>query len=120
MSAATTERGSLGRWTTPEPQEHADMLSLVATSWQPRGRDVHKNFLSACEADATAHAGLVSVMRVRDLLAPLHIEHHQFSALWSHYTGTGRPMRRTGRLEACHGSTSRNNGKPYAVRRWVG
>lgn len=110
----------MGRFATPEPQEHADLLSRVASAWYPSGQDVHANFLAACEADARDHFGLVSVNRVRELLAPMEIEHHQFSALWSHHTGDGRPMRRTGRLEFCSGSTSRNNGKPYPVRRWVG
>lgn len=98
----------------------AATLSLVADPDAPVGRDAVAVFLAACEADADRHNGMVSVSRVRALLADADIPPKRLSAFWSHFTGPGRPMRRTGRWEVCEGSPSRNNGKPYPVRRWVG
>jgi hypothetical protein len=114
-----------GRW-APQIEDHHDLLSDIATAWRPTSQDAHENFLAACKADADAHAGYVSVNRVRTMLEGAGLDPHQFSALWSHYTDregvpSGRPMvRANGRFEFCKGSGSRNNGKPYPLRRWVG
>ena len=98
----------------------ADLLSLIANTDSPIGHDAVDAFLAACEADAAAHNGYVSVSRVRARLADADIEHHRYSALWSRFTGRDRPMRKTGEWEACEGSESGNNGKPYPKRVWVG
>lgn len=98
----------------------AEKLRVVADPTHPVGRDVPALFLAACEADAYTHGGLVSVNRVRRLLAADDIPPRRFSALWSAFTGPGRPMRRTGRWIECEGSESGNNGKPYPERRWIG
>jgi hypothetical protein len=118
MSAMSQPKASDGRFAPPE--ETSDLLSRVATAWTPGGADLDVEFLSACEADAKAHAGLVSVNRVRLMLAPLNIPPRRWSALWSHYCGTGKPMRRTGRWEPCAGAPNRNDGRPYPLRKWVG
>lgn len=111
-------KASDGRFAAPD--EDHDLLSRVTLAWQPSGYEILPNFLAACEADAKAHGGVVSVNRVRSMLQTLSIPPRRFSALWSHYTGTGRPMRRTGRWEPCQGGTNRNEGKPYPLRKWVG
>lgn len=108
---------SAPRW---EATDSADLLELVADTENPVGRDVPALFLAACEADARAHCGLVSVNRVRRLLAAEDIPPRRYSALWSHYTGRGKPMVKTGDWEVCTGSTSGNDGRPYPLRRWVG
>lgn len=103
----------------------ADLLTLVADVDSPIGHDVPALFLAACERDAAAHDGLVSVNWVRDLLAAERIEHHRYSSLWSAFTGRDKPMARAldefGRpqWETCRGSRTGNNGRPYPVRRWV-
>lgn len=99
----------------------ADLLTLVADPDRPVGRDVPALFLAACERDAIAHDGLVSVNRVRALLADEQIGPRRYSALWSHYTGTDEPMQKLkGVWEVCSGSKSGNDGRPFAVRRWAG
>lgn len=103
----------------PFDDSTADLLSLVADPHPAISADVPALFLAACEADANTHGGMVSVNRVRAALADADIEHHRFSALWSRFTGQGRPMVRDG-WETCSGSASGNNGKPYPLRRWVG
>lgn len=122
MSAVAIARDSTGQWAPPEvpAEEYHDLLAQIVVAWRPRGADVYKNFLSACKADGLAHAGVVSVNRVRTMLEGLDIEHHQFSAMWSHYTGLGKPMRHLGRIEQIRGSASRNNGKWIPLRMWVG
>lgn len=118
MTALAQPKASDGRFAPPYDDQ--DLFDRVAVAWQPSGDDVHANFLSACEADAKAHAGVVSVNRVRAMLETVGIPPRRFSAMWSHYTGEGRPMRRLPRWEECRGSASRNNGKPYPIRKWVG
>jgi hypothetical protein len=110
------DRGPSPHW---EPTDAADLLTLVADTRRPVGRDAPALFLAACEADARAHGGLVSVNRVRERLAAEDIPPRRFSALWSHFTGRDRPMVKTGGWEVCSGSTSGNDGRPYPVRRWV-
>lgn len=103
-----------------EPTDQADLLALVADPDRPTGRDAVAAFLAACEADAKAHDGRVSVNRVSAALESEGIEHHRYSALWSHYTGRGKPMVKIpGEWEVRQGSKTGNNGKPMAVRRWV-
>lgn len=105
----------------PVDDETYDLLALVADVTRPVGRDVPDLFLAACERDAAAHDGRVSVNRVRALLADEDIPPRRYSSLWSHYTGPGRPMVKVaGEWETCAGSSSHNDGRPFAVRRWVG
>lgn len=105
------------RW---EPTDAADLLTLVADADRSTGRDVPALFLAACEADAKAHGGLVSVNRVRAALTDTDIPPRRYSALWAHYTGRGKPMVKTGEWEVCAGSSSGNDGRPFPLRRWVG
>jgi hypothetical protein len=102
------------------PTEAADLLTLVADTERPVGRDAVAAFLAACEADAKAHSGLVSVNRVRERLAAEQIPPRRYSALWARFTGAGKPMTKTGGWEICEGSTSGNDGRPLPIRRWVG
>lgn len=110
--------GSVGDYT-------ADLLERIAEADQAAA----EAFLAACRQDAAANDGLVSVNRVRALLADADIEHHRYSSFWSRFTGKGRPMRRaynatpTGAealWEICDGSRTGNDGRPYQLRRWVG
>lgn len=116
MTAAVRE--SDGRFAMPAPD--ADLLDRVAVAWTPGSTDIHREFLAACEADAKAHGGLISVNRVRAMCVPLDIPPRKWSSLWTHYTGLGRPMRKVRRLDEFRDAPSRNNGKPYFLRRWVG
>lgn len=105
---------------SPVDEPTADLLTVLADPHPVIGADVPALFLAACRRDAMAHDGLVSVNRVRELLAGEDIEHHRYSALWSHFTGRGRPMVKTSEWEVCAGSASGNNGRPYPLRRWIG
>lgn len=107
------------RW-APVDDGTASVLDLIADVKSPVGRDVPALFLAACEADARAHDGIVSVNRVRERLAREDIPPRRYSALWAHYTGHGKPMVKTGDWETCKGSASGNDGRPYPERRWVG
>lgn len=104
----------------PVDEPTADLLSLVADVESPIGRDVPALFLAACRRDALAHSGYVSVNRVRALLAGEDIPPRRYSSLWSAFTGRGKPMRKSGEWETCQGSGSGNDGRPFALRRWVG
>jgi hypothetical protein len=107
----------------PVDEPTADLLLLVAGTTTPLGGERYEAFLAACEADAAAHGGLVSVNRVRAAMSVdgrLQLEPRAFSAMWSTATGRGKPMVKTGQWETCAGSSSRNDGRPYPVRRWVG
>lgn len=104
------------RW---EPTDSADLLTLVADVDHPVGRDVPALFLEACEADASAHGGIVSVNRVRERLVDADIPPRRYSALWAAFTGRGKPMVKDG-WETCSGSTSGNDGRPFPLRRWIG
>lgn len=117
MSTAAV-RESDGRFAMPAAD--ADLLDRVATAWVPGNRTLREEFLAACKADAQAHAGIVSVNRVREMCKPLNIPPRSWSSWWSHYTGPGQPMRKLRRLDEFRGSTSRNDGKPYLLRRWQG
>lgn len=101
-------------------QGTADLLDLIADAESPVGSDAPAAFLAACQADAEAHDGLVSVSRVRALLVDADIPPRRLSSFWGHYTGRGKPMQRTGDWEPCTGSASGNDGRPFPVRRWVG
>lgn len=106
-----------------EATDQHDLLALIADEERVVGRDAVDLFLDACRRDAMAHDGLVSVNRVRQLMKDADIEHHRYSAFWSHFTGKGRPMvKATGdqAWEVCEGSESGNDGRPYRLRRWVG
>lgn len=105
---------------SPVDDDTADLLTLVADVDHPVGRDVPAAFLAACEADANAHAGLVSVNRVRAALADHDIPARRYSALWQAFTGLSKPMQVTDEWEICAGSSSGNNGRPFRIRRWVG
>lgn len=109
----------------PIDSETDDLLALIADVESPVGRDVPALFLAACERDAATHDGLVSVNRVRALLADEDIPPRRYSSLWGHYTGPGRPMVKAytdGQplWETCQGSPSRNDGRPFQLRRWIG
>lgn len=103
-----------------EATDAYDLLHLVADTERVVGSGDVDAFLDACRRDAMAHDGLVSVNRVRKLMANRDIEHHRYSAFWSRFTGKDRPMVKTGQWETCEGSTSGNDGRPFVVRRWVG
>lgn len=105
---------------SPVDDATADLLTLVADEDSPIGRDVPAMFLAACERDARAHDGCVSVNRVRSLLADVDINPRRYSSLWSAFTGRGKPMVKTGEWETCSGSESGNDGRPFVLRRWVG
>ena len=111
------------RW---EPTDAADLLTLVADVDRSTGRDVPALFLAACEADAKAHGGIVSVSRVSAALPEDITSTERYSALWSHYTGKGRPMRKATEADVLQpweirfGSRSGNDGKPVRLRVWVG
>lgn len=113
---------------TPVDEQTASLLDLLADdgSVSPSKDEVRALFLQACRLDAKNHGGLVSVNRVRAMLAPEQIPPRTYSALWSHFTGRGKPMEKA-RLadgsvmwQTCHGSTSGNDGRPFPLRRWVG
>lgn len=113
------------RWSPIDDDTH-DLLSAVAEPHPVVGAEVVDLFLDACRRDAENHGGFVSVNRVRARLADQDIPSRRYSALWGHFTGPGRPMVKakdpvTGDYlwEACSGSTSGNNGRPYPIRRWV-
>lgn len=115
-----------------EPTDQYDLLSLVVDEHSPlpSKQDAIDAFLTACERDARAHDGIVSVSRVADLLRDQleadQIEHHAYSGMWSTYTGKDRPMRKATTAdidnpwEVRDGSRSGNNGKPFKLRVWVG
>lgn len=118
MSAPTWE---------PVDESTATLLDLLADdgSVSPSKDEVRGLFLSACRRDAMAHGGLVSVNRVRVLLEAEQIPPRRYSAMWSHFTGRGKPMEKA-RLadgsimwQTCKGSTSGNDGRPFPLRRWV-
>lgn len=104
----------------PVDDETCDLLSLVADVESPVGRDVPALFLAACERDAAANGGLVSVNRVRRMLVGEDIDPRRYSSLWSVFTGRGKPMVKTSEWETCAGSESGNDGRPFVLRRWVG
>lgn len=104
----------------PVDDPTADLLALLADPEHPVGRDVPALFLAACEADARAHDGRVSVNRVRARLADADIPPRRYSSLWAHFTGRGKPMRKTSEWETCAGSSSGNDGRPFPIRLWVG
>lgn len=115
-------RGLLAATPDPRwgPMPYAGFLTVVAGRDSSTSEGARAIFLAACKSDAATNGGLVSVNRVRRLLSDseFEIEPRLFSALWSVYTGPGRPMEVVG-YELCVGSTSRNDGKPYKVRRWT-
>lgn len=104
----------------PVDDETNDLLALVADLDSPIGQDDPDIFLAACRRDAMAHGGEVSVNRVRELLSDQGIEPHRYSAFWNTFTGRGRPMQKADGWETCSGSTSRNDGRPFRLRRWTG
>ena len=112
------------RWSPVDDDTH-DLLTAVAEPHPIVGADAVEMFLNACRHDAATHAGLVSVNRVRQLLADKDIPARRYSALWAHFTGRGKPMVKAvddqGRniWEECTGSTSGNDGRPFPLRRWV-
>lgn len=111
---------------TFEATDQYDLLALVSDEDRLVGRQSVDAFLAACEADAEAHGGIVSVNRVGRRLEEADIEHHRYSSFWSDFTGKGRPMRKATTddipdpWEIREGSKSENNGKPMRLRVWVG
>jgi len=111
---------------TPEPRwkptPEAEFLALVADVHNIARRDPTRLFLAACRADACLHHGKVSVNRVRLRLAAagVAIPARRYSAMWSAFTGPGKPMVKLKEWEVCAGSLSGNDGRPFALRRWVG
>ena len=113
---------------SPVDDDTADLLTVLADdgSVSPSKAEVRDLFLEACCRDAMAHGGLVSVNRVRDLLADAGIPPRRYSALWSHFTGRGKPLIKATdqygdqRWETCEGSSSGNDGRPFPLRRWTG
>lgn len=115
-----------------EATDQYDLLSLVVDEHTPlpSKADAIDLFLTACQRDANTHDGIVSVSRVAELLAEDlehdRILHHQYSAMWSRYTGKDRPMRKATTDDVDHpwevreGSKTGNNGKPFRLRVWVG
>jgi hypothetical protein len=115
----------------PADEDTYDLLAAVAEPHPAIGADAPALFLAACKRDAETHDGLVSVNRVRALLADSDIPPRRYSALWAHFTGPGKPMRKATQFnsftqmveplwETCAGSTSGNDGRPFQLRRWVG
>jgi hypothetical protein len=117
-------RAGSGQHSTPHwgPTPAAELLQSLTHETGVVGRDCRKLFLSACEADAALHGGYVSVNRVRQRLsdAGADIPPRKYSAMWSAYTGRGKPMVKVQEWERCSGSGSRNDGRPFPMRRWVG
>ena len=114
---------------SPVDDSTADLLTVLADPHPIVGADVPDLFLAACRRDAMANGGLVSVNRVRELLAGEDIPPRRYSALWSHFTGRGKPMRKVTaeeaakgmpRWEICKGSSSGNDGRSFPLRRWIG
>lgn len=111
---------------SPVPDETATLLDLLADPNPTVGADVPVLFLNACRRDALAHDGLVSVNRVRRLLAADKIPPRRYSSLWSAFTGRDKPMVKARAAdgsqlwEVCEGSASGNDGRPFPLRRWVG
>lgn len=109
---------------SPVDDDTADLLTLVADVERPTGRDVVAAFLAACEADAKAHGGIVSVNRVSAALPEDVTSTERYSSLWSHFTGKGKPMRKATTKDAQppweirKGSRSGNDGKPVRLRVW--
>ena len=99
----------------PVDEPTADLLTLVADVDNPVGRDLPALFLAACERDAAAHDGLVSVNRVSAALPEDITSTERYSAMWSHYTGKGRPMVKADGWEIREGSRSGNDGKPVKL-----
>lgn len=115
------------QWHATDP-DTASLLDLLADdgSALPSKAEVRGLFLAACRRDAMAHGGLVSVNRVRQLLADADIPPRRYSAMWAHFTGRDKPMVKafTGDgtvplWEVCQGSGSGNDGRPFQMRRWV-
>lgn len=104
---------------SPVDDETSDLLTLVADVDHPVGSDAPGLFLDACRRDAAAHDGIVSVNRVRTLMAEADVEPQRYSAFWAAFTGRDKPMVKTDGWEVCEGSTSGNNGRPFPLRRWV-
>jgi hypothetical protein len=105
-------------WSASDDETN-DLLTLVADATSPIGRDAPDLFLAACRRDAMAHDGLVSVNRVRVLMAEADVEPHRYSSFWSAFTGRGKPMVKADAWEPCEGSASGNDGRPYRLRRWI-
>ena len=110
----------------PVDSDTADLLSLVADTESPVGRDAVALFLAACEADAAANDGVVSVSRVGAALPEDLTSTERYSSFWSAFTGRDKPMRKVTiqdglpLWEVREGSRSGNNGKPFRNRIWVG
>ena len=105
----------------PTDDDTHDLLSLVADTERPTGRDMVAEFLTACENDAKANGGRVSVSRVSAALPDDITSTERYSSLWSAFTGKGKPMRRVpGEVDVRQGSTSHNNGRMGPAREWVG
>ncbi len=97
--------------TAPDEETH-DLLTLLAMD-ERHERD-YDRFLAACRADADAHAGQVSVNRVRSLLSNqygLDVEPRRYSSYWQRATKAA-VLVNTGEWETCTDTRGRNVGKP--------
>jgi hypothetical protein len=112
------EKAGAPRWeSTPAPA----LLKWVASAGSAAVGD-SAAFLAACKDDADANSGFISVNRVRALVAEHGVEYdpRRWSALWSAHTGRGKCMQKVaGGWEVAAGAPSRNDGRPYPLRRWV-
>lgn len=115
---------SAPQW-APVDDDTADLLSVLADPHPIVGADVTDLFLAACRRAAMSCDGYVSVNVVRGILADEDIDPRRYSAMWAHFTGSGKPMVKAKddsgaqMWETCEGSPSGNNGRPYPMRRWV-
>jgi hypothetical protein len=104
------------------PTNVHELLDQVATASRGASPDNPSIFLAACYWAAVCNDGYVSVNDVRTICARIgaDIPPRQYSAMWSRYTGVGRPMITVPGWEMCAGSASGNDGRPYRLRLWVG
>lgn len=100
----------------------AEVLALVGHRAHVDGQDAHALFLALCRADAEVNDGYVSVNRVRARHdeSPVQIHPSRYSSMWGVHTGDGKSMVDAESWEPCRGSRSRNDGRPFKMRRWVG
>lgn len=104
------------------PNNVHELLERVAHGSGSAGRDSATIFLAACYWAAICKDGYVSVNDVRHICDRIgaNIPPRRYSAMWSRFTGPGRPMVKAPGWEQCAGSKSGNDGRPYPVRLWVG
>lgn len=104
------------------PNNVLELLDRVADGGRSASQDDVSIFLAACCWAANCNDGYVSVNDVRHICDRIgaNIPPRRYSAMWSRFTGPGRPMIKAPGWEQCAGSRSGNDGRPYPVRLWVG